>query len=576
MQRRFASLSAALVGLLVLAACAPAGVGPTRAPDVANTTAVEKTLTIAIQREPSSFDIQMTLDATGGRTGGRNQIPPIVNAALTWTDEQGNRKMGMATELPSAASQTWIVNADGTMDVTWKLRPDVYWHDGTPVTSEDFAFRFAAIKELGIVGTGGGREDLVRSVTPVDAQTLVAHWASVFIGGQDGVPIGGMAPLPKHILESTFAQDPSALSTHRYFTTEYVGTGPFRLLKWEQGSHLELERFERYFLGPAPITRIYLRFIPDSNTMVASIMAEAVDVLLPQGVDLDTAIEVRDRWQREGIGHQLQAFVLFQHIQLELMLDPTYARPASAWMEIPARQGLYTALDRAEIAQVMTAGLSPPADSHYNPTDVNYPMVKDHIPRFPYDPARARQLLAQAGWIAGSDGVLVHQPTGERFETLVYVTPSSDYQKLGALIQHYWKAIGATSTVEVIIPANVDNNQYLSTRSGPLAHNPSGNNMYESRLHSRRIPTAENRWTGNNRGHLNSPVVDDLIDRMASTIDPSEQATLHRQFVQETTGKVTSMPLYWETLPILMVKGVTGPKIFGGVATLEIHTWNKS
>ncbi len=576
MQRRTALLAMALAGILALTACIPSQVTTTRGPDRGSSAQAEKTLTVAIQREPSSFDIQLTLDATGGRTGGRNQIPPIVSAGLPWTDEQGHRKMGMATELPSAANGTWLLNADGTMDVTWRLRPDVYWHDGTPVTSADFAFRFTVVKELGIVGTGGGRDDLVRSVTPLDPHTIVVHWASVFIGGQEGVPVGGLAPLPKHILGDAFAQDPSTLPTHRYFTTEYMGTGPFRLVKWEQGSHMEFERFGQYFLGPPLINRLIVRFIPDTNTMVANIMSEAVDVLLPQGVDLDTAIEVRDRWQREGIAHQLQAFVLFQNVQLELMLDPTYARPTNAWTQVPARQGLYTAIDRAEIAQVMTAGLSPPADSHYNPSDIYYPMVKDHIPQYPFDPVRARQLLAQAGWAPGPDGALVNQPTGERFETLLYVTPSSDYQKLGALIQHYWKAVGANTTVEVILPANVDDNQYLATRSGPLAHNPSGNNMYESRLHSRRIPTPENRWTGNNRGRLNSPVIDEIIDRLAYTIDPAEQAALHRQFVQQTAGAVTAMPLYWETLPILMLKGVSGPKMFGGVATLEIHTWDKS
>jgi peptide/nickel transport system substrate-binding protein len=562
--------------MLALSACIPIQGDSTGGRYQGSSAQGEKALTVAIQREPSSFDIQMTLDATGGRTGGRNQIPPIVNAALTWTDEHGNRKMGMAIELPSAASGTWTVNPDGTMDVTWRLRPDISWHDGTPVTSEDFAFRFAAVKTLGIVGTGGGREDLVRSVTPLDYRTIVVHWSSVYIGGQDGVPIGGLAPLPKHILGDTFAREPSTLSTHRYFTTEYVGTGPFRLVRWEQGSHLEFERFGENFLGAPLIHRLVVRFVPDTNTMVANIMAEAVDALLPQGIDLDTAIEVRGRWQREGAGHQLHAFVLFQHVQLELMLDPTYARPGIAWSKIPVRQGLYRALDRAEIAQVMTAGLAPPADSHYNPTDINYPMVRDHIPQFAYDPARAGQLLAQAGWVAGTDGVLVHNPSGERLDILLYVSPSSDYQKLGALIQHYWKGVGASTTVEVILPANVDDNQYLSTRSGPLAHNPSGNNMYESRLHSRRIPTAENRWTGNNRGRLNSPAIDEIIDRLAYTIDPAEQTALHRQFVQETAGKVTAMPLYWETLPILTLKGVTGPRIFGGVATLEIHTWDKN
>ncbi|MBI4213964.1 MAG: hypothetical protein HY534_06600 [Chloroflexi bacterium] len=576
MRFRPASLSMALIGLTVLSACAPSQTaGGPGEPAAGASLQTEKTLTIAIQREPSSFDGQMTLDSTGGRTGGRNQIGPITDAALTWTDENGNRKMGMATELPSQARGTWVLNPDGTMDVTWKLRPDVYWHDGTPVTSEDFAFRFTAVSDLGIVSTGGGRADLIRLVTARDAQTFVSHWSSVFIGGQDGVPTA-VSPLPKHILGDVFARDPAALSTHRYFTTEFVGTGAFRLVKWEQGSHMEFERFDRYFLGPPLIHRMLLRFINDPNTMVANILSEAVDVLLPQGVDLGTAVEVRDRWRRDGTGHQVNAFVLFQHIQAELMLDPTYARPVNAWTQVPARQALYTAIERDQVAEVMSAGLSPAADSHYNPTDIYYPMVKDIIPKYPYDPRRARELLAQAGYAPGPDGVQVHQPSGERFETLFYTTASTEYTRAAAMIQDYWKAIGASTTVEVIIPANVDDNQYIATRSGPLIHNPSGNNMYESRLHSRRIPNPENRWTGNNRGRLNSPVIDEIIDKLASTIDPAQQQALHRQFVQETAGKVTAMPLYWETLPILMLKGVTGPKIFGGVATREIHIWDKN
>lgn len=576
MQRRSPFLLLLLAGLLLVTACTPGQVGTSSGPGGAAAPAPEKTLTVAIQLQPSSFDSQMTLDSTGGRTGGRNNVGPLVNASPTWRDFSGNRQLGYVTELPSTARGTWVANPDGTMTVTWKLRPDFYWHDGTPITAEDFVFRFTVTKTLNLQSTGGGRADLVASVSAPDAHTFVQQWSGIYVGGLDGLPLGGIGNLPKHILGPVFEQNPEALSDHRHFTTEYVGDGPFRLVRWEQGSHMEFERFEQYFLGPAKIHRLFLRFVPDINTMVANILAESVDVLLPQGVDLDTAAAVRDRWQREGKRHQVESFVLRAHIQMELMLDPEYARPVEAWMQVPVRQALYTALDRQEIANVMSHGLSPPADSHYNPVeDPNYEYVKNSIPRYPYDPARARQLLAQGGWTPGPDGVLVHQSSGERFRTLLYVTPTAEYQKMGAMVQSYWNAVGADTTVEVIIPAFVDDNRYLSTRSGPLIHNPSGNVMYESRLSSRRIPTEANRWTGNNRGRLNSPVIDDPIERIARAIEPAEQAALHRQFIDETTGKVTAMPLFWETWPILMLENVTGPKIFGNLATYEVHTWDK-
>ncbi|MBI4213412.1 MAG: hypothetical protein HY534_03815 [Chloroflexi bacterium] len=569
-------LSLAMIGLIVVAACAPsesAGGGAQPAAPAE----VQKTLTIAIQGQPSSFDTQMTQTPVSGRIGGINQIPQIVDDSLVSLDEFGVLQTRMVTEIPTQAKRTWVLNPDGTMDLTWTLRPDVYWHDGAPVTSEDFVFRFTVKRELQLSSGGGGREDLVQSVTARDPRTFVVHWSSVYIGGyREGIPTGGISPLPKHILGDLFAQDREALPISRYFTTEYVGTGPFQLVHWEQGSSMEFRRNERFHLGVPPIHRLFVRFVPDTSTMVANILAGVVDVLLPEGVDLDTAIEVRERWQREGTGHQVNAFVLQAHVQLEIMLNPQYARPVNGWTSIPARQGLYHAIDRIEIAQVMTAGLSPPADSMYAPDDPFLPMVKDYIPQYPYDPARARQLLAQAGWVPGSDGVLVHQPSGERFDTILSLAAGSQYLKLGSMIQDHWKAVGVNTTLAPLTPVNAADASYLATRSGPHAHNPSGNVMYESRLHSRRIPSEATRWTGNNRGHFNNPVVDDVIDRLAGTIDPAQQAALHRQFLQETMGKATAMPLFWETLPILMLKGVTGPKFFGGVATTDIHKWDKN
>ncbi len=577
MLRRRARFPLAIAGLAVLTACAPSpstGQGPQTGN--AGQPVSEKTLTVMIQREPPSFNTQLTQDGGGGRQGGINQVSSIVNDDLSQLDESGVQQPRLAAEIPSPSRGTWVVNPDGSMDVTWKLRPDTYWHDGVPVTSDDFVFNFTVVKDLGLISSGGGRADLVQSVRAVDPRTFVVHWSSVYIGGTtEGIPTAA-SPLAKHILGDLFAQDRDALPKSRYFTTEYVGTGPFKLAEWVGGSHIEFRRNERFHLGVPPIHRLLLRFVPDTNTMVANMLAGSVDVALPEGIDLETAIEIRDRWQREGVGHQVNAYVLGVHVQMELMLNPEYARPVNGWTQVPVRQALYHAIDRSAISQIMTAGLSPPADSMYAPNNPYYQMVKDVMPLYPYDPRRAQQLLEQAGWTKGSDGVLVHQPSGERFDTVLMLPAGNQHVKLGSMIQDGWKAVGANTTLESLTPANAASIEYISTRSGPLANNPTGANMYESRLHSMRIPTAANRFTGNNRGHLNSPVVDGIIEKLAYTIDPAQQQALHRQFLQETMGKATAMPLYWETLPIVMLRGVTGPKIIGTIATGNVHTWDKN
>src|SRR5206468_11658143 len=77
------------------------------------------------------------------------------------------------------------------------------------------------------------------------------------------------------------------------------------------------------------------------------------------------------------------------------------------------------AIDRPTLAQVQTQGLAPVADSYYSPNSDMHARLASDIPQFPYDPARAQQLLTEAGWVRGSDGVLVSQSSGERFETEV-------------------------------------------------------------------------------------------------------------------------------------------------------------
>ncbi len=89
------------------------------------------------------------------------------------------------------------------------------------------------------------------------------------------------------------------------------------------------------------------------------------------------------------------------------------------------------------------------------------------------------------------------------------------------------------------------------------------------------IPRAETRWTGNNRGGYSNPRVDDLLNKLAVVVDDRERVGLHRDLLREQMGDIALMPLYWEVLPILMLRGVTGPYMQGNEATPNIFEWNK-
>src|SRR4029450_611904 len=154
--------------------------------------------------------------------------------------------------------------------------------------------------------------------------------------------------------------------------------------------------------------------------------------------------------------------------------------------------------------ETMAFGLSEVAHSFYFPGDPNYPFVKDSFPVFPYDPRRAQDLLAGAGWVRGADGMLTHQAGGQRFDHQVLVRQGSGPLKQATITQDYWKAVGVALDVHVLTPAESDDNEFLSTRTGASMTTNSGAAFYARRLHSTTIPRPETRWTGNH-SRLRSP-----------------------------------------------------------------------
>jgi peptide/nickel transport system substrate-binding protein len=228
------------------------------------------------------------------------------------------------------------------------------------------------------------------------------------------------------------------------------------------------------------------------------------------------------------------------------------------------------------MVEVMTQGLAPTADSWYPPTSGVRKELEPAIPQFLYDPARARQLLAEDGWTPGSDGVLAHQASGDRLEVEIWANAGFGAEKEMSVVADGWKAVGAQPVYSIIPAARLGDREYESTHPGVLITNPSGSVFEENRLHSREITSPANRWTGKNRGGYINARVDDILDKLLVTIDPKTRLSLQGQLLREQMGDVALAPLYWEVLPILMVQGVTGPKQVRNEATGNIFDWDKS
>jgi peptide/nickel transport system substrate-binding protein len=315
-----------------------------------------KTLTVAIQSELQGFILELTQD--NSRVGGVKQPKSMVHNLLTAENDKGAFIPELAMEQLAVERGTWLLNADGTMDTIWRLRPTVKWHDGMPFTSEDLLFSFEVFRDRDITTRVGAPARLMSAARATDPLTLVVHWSAPFVEA-DQAP--GLAPLPRHLLEDTYQNDHANFLNSPRLSTEFVGLGPYRLLQWERGSHLELARFDGYWRGTPPLDRVVVRFLGDPTTMVANILSESVDVVLPPAVDMEAAFDVKRRW--EGTGNQVLIGPSGNFRYLSPQLRPDLARPLEGLTRVEVRRALYHAMDRRALVDVHSEGLAPIADS---------------------------------------------------------------------------------------------------------------------------------------------------------------------------------------------------------------------
>lgn len=150
---------------------------------------------------------------------------------------------------------------------------------------------------------------------------------------------------------------------------------------------------------------------------------------------------------------------------------------------------------------------------------------------------------------------LVHGPSGERFEVVVWGKPRYADKPL-LVIADAWKAVGAEATIHVIPTARNNDREYEVTYPDVIFTNPRGE-LDGFRYHGGYIAGPANRWTAANQQGYANPRADDLVDRLQATLDPRQRIDLYRQLIQEAMGDIAFMPLYWEVRPFFALKGVT-------------------
>jgi peptide/nickel transport system substrate-binding protein len=552
---------------MLVACAAPAPLEPRSPAAAPQSAAPPRTLTMVVNTEVSNLAIKVVGPTNPDRT------TRVFNADLALIDNRGEPRPYLAAELPRLNTDTWRVFPDGRMETTWKLRPNLTWHDGHPLTADDFAFAFRLYKSPNLNVFVPKPQDRVEEIVAVDPRTVLVRWRTSYL--HDGE---GLNPMPAHILGPSFAQyeqdeagQRDAFLSQRYWTTEYIGNGPYRLTGWEPGSHLEGAAFDGHALGRPKIDRVVIRLINDENTVLTNLLAGSVHLSMAQAIRFEHAMVLRREWGLEkGEGPGKTLFLATSTTTAVPQYRPEYQK-APALLDVRVRRALFHALDRQAINDGIFEGQAPIADIWVGREEPYYAQVDAAIAKYPYDPRRAEQLMNEAGLRKDREGLFA-SASGERFQPTFWISASAQREQMMAVAVHGWKQAGFDMQPYVMPRALERDQESRATFPHILVHGISLNEQGTlENTTSEQIATPANRWGGQNRGGWSSPEYDRLWDAYNSTLDRKEQVRAIIQMMRIRSEEVTGLPLHYSMNVTAHLSAVRGVDV--GVAATTSH-WN--
>ncbi|TAJ71201.1 MAG: hypothetical protein EPO42_15160, partial [Gallionellaceae bacterium] len=286
-------------------------------------------------------------------------------------------------EWEPALATGYTVSRDG-LTWTFTLRPGVRWSDGEPLTSADakFTWQLATNKDVHITYASGF--DKIASIDTPTPASIVYRLKEPYAPFRD--QIAGAAIVPQHVLGPLSAEQINRAP----FNQKPVGTGPFAVSEFATDDHVTLTANPYYWRSRPKLQRLIVRIVPDRNTQVnllrageLSLLASVPPARLEEILRLPTVVVKR---------YLSPVYALIQLDEYEFLRD------------VRVRQALDFATPKESIIKNIMKGQAEPAVSDMVP---NGPWANRQLKPRPFDPVRARQLLADAGFRPGPDGVLV-------------------------------------------------------------------------------------------------------------------------------------------------------------------------
>ena len=329
-------------------------------------------------------------------------------------------------ELVGDLAESWEVSEDGLI-ITFFLRKGVRWHDGEPFTSRDVLFTYQKLIDPEVPTPYSGDFERIERLEIPDDHTVRVIYKEPF---SPGLSSWGMAIMPQHLLEK------EDLSNTK-FSRHPVGTGPYRFREWITGDRIILAANEDYFEGRPYIDRYIYRIIPDQATMFLELKSEGIDEagLTP----IQYARQTNTNYFKKNFNKFRYPSFGYTYLGYNL-LDPRFK-------DKRVRQAISYAIDKEEIIDGVLLGLGRIGTGPFPPESWAY---NSQVERYPYNPEKAKELLAQAEWI-DSDGDGWLDKEGRIFEFTILINQGNEARrKTAEIIQRRLREVGIRVKIRVV------------------------------------------------------------------------------------------------------------------------------
>jgi peptide/nickel transport system substrate-binding protein len=434
----------------------------------------------------------------------------IVYQGLVYVDKDRNIKPNLA--------ESWEASEDRTV-FTFHLRKGIKWQDGHDFTASDVVFTYTNITPKYVATASGMFKSVLQKVEAPDASTIKLTLNKPY---GPFLSVLNVAIVPEHL----YAGSDPASNPHNRMP---VGTGPFVLTNWTPSDSMTFQRNENYWKPGQPyLDKVVVKIIPQGASRMAALQAGEVDYLpyteiLPQDF-LTVKDDPKFQWAT-GLTSQAQVYVTL-NLQREPFSNKMF------------RQALYTAIDRATMTRQITLGVDTPASSaiHHSIGWAQNPNV-DLLKIYPFDPAKANQMLDQAGFSRGADGNRT-KPLG-----LIVETGRPNFDAISQFIQQQWKAIGVPVNL-MPLDRQVMQDQVFIKREFDMNMNES-NTSGDPEIGIARFYTCASivPVASTNGSAYCNPDVDKLFSAGAEPSDPIERGKSYALVVKQLAEDMPTLPL---------------------------------